>query len=117
LVEQVRYGLVGTGMMGVEHLQNLAVTPGELGILFIFGALNLGLGMALFVTGARLIPSALAALLGTGETVLGPVWVAVIHGEIPAPRTIAGGVLILAALITHLTFEFRRQKRQNRSNA
>ncbi len=28
LVEQVRYGLVGTGMMGVEHLQNLAVTPG-----------------------------------------------------------------------------------------
>jgi myo-inositol 2-dehydrogenase / D-chiro-inositol 1-dehydrogenase len=28
LAEQVRYGLVGTGMMGVEHLNNLAVTPG-----------------------------------------------------------------------------------------
>ncbi|MDE0878071.1 MAG: Gfo/Idh/MocA family oxidoreductase [Sphingomonas bacterium] len=26
--EQVRYGLVGTGMMGVEHLANLAITPG-----------------------------------------------------------------------------------------
>ena len=26
--EQVRYGLIGTGMMGVEHLNNLAVTPG-----------------------------------------------------------------------------------------
>ncbi len=26
--KQVRYGLVGTGMMGVEHLQNLAITPG-----------------------------------------------------------------------------------------
>lgn len=26
--EQVRYGLVGTGMMGVEHIQNLAITPG-----------------------------------------------------------------------------------------
>ncbi len=25
---QVRYGLVGTGMMGVEHLNNLAITPG-----------------------------------------------------------------------------------------
>ncbi|WP_419809682.1 Gfo/Idh/MocA family protein [Sphingomonas sp.] len=24
----MRYGLVGTGMMGVEHLQNLAITPG-----------------------------------------------------------------------------------------
>jgi len=28
LVEQVRYGLVGTGMMGVEHITNLAITPG-----------------------------------------------------------------------------------------
>ena len=28
MVEQVRYGLVGTGMMGVEHLNNLAITPG-----------------------------------------------------------------------------------------
>jgi predicted dehydrogenase len=28
LVDTVRYGLVGTGMMGVEHLNNLAVTPG-----------------------------------------------------------------------------------------
>ena len=26
--EQVRYGLIGTGMMGVEHLNNLAITPG-----------------------------------------------------------------------------------------
>lgn len=28
LSNQVRYGLVGTGMMGVEHLNNLALTPG-----------------------------------------------------------------------------------------
>jgi predicted dehydrogenase len=26
--ETIRYGLVGTGMMGVEHIQNLLVTPG-----------------------------------------------------------------------------------------
>jgi myo-inositol 2-dehydrogenase/D-chiro-inositol 1-dehydrogenase len=28
VADQVRYGLVGAGMMGVEHLHNLAVTPG-----------------------------------------------------------------------------------------
>lgn len=28
MTEVVRYGLVGTGMMGVEHIQNLAVTSG-----------------------------------------------------------------------------------------
>ncbi len=26
--EQIRYGLIGTGMMGVEHINNLKVTPG-----------------------------------------------------------------------------------------
>ena len=28
MVEQVRYGLVGAGMMGAEHIRNLAITPG-----------------------------------------------------------------------------------------
>lgn len=28
MAEQVRYGLVGAGMMGVEHINNLAITPG-----------------------------------------------------------------------------------------
>ena len=28
LARTVRYGLVGTGMMGVEHIQNLAITHG-----------------------------------------------------------------------------------------
>jgi predicted dehydrogenase len=28
LVQDIRYGLVGAGMMGIEHLNNLAVTPG-----------------------------------------------------------------------------------------
>ncbi len=30
MIEQVRYGLVGAGMMGVEHINNLAITPGAM---------------------------------------------------------------------------------------
>ena len=67
--------------------------------LFAFGALNLGLGLALFATGARLIPAAFAALLGTFETILGPVWVWLIHGEMPSARTVIGGSVVFAALI------------------
>lgn len=90
----------------------LAVTPAELGILYVFGVFNLGLGMVLFVSGARLIPSALAALLGTAETMLGPVWVAIFDGEIPDIRAIIGGTLILSALIAYLTNEFRLQQKR-----
>ena len=28
MVAPIRYGVVGTGMMGVEHLRNLLITPG-----------------------------------------------------------------------------------------
>ena len=80
----------------------------ETGILFLLGAFNLGLGMALFVTGARLIPSPLVALLGTCETVLSPLWVALVHGEIPGHRTVVGGMFVLVALIAYLVLEMRR---------
>ncbi|MDB5523687.1 MAG: hypothetical protein JWM58_1450 [Rhizobium sp.] len=85
------------------------VTLPEFGILIVFGALNLGLGMAMFVTGARLIPSAFAALLGTAETMLGPAWVAIFHNEIPGIETLIGGLIVLAALIGYLLMALNRQ--------
>lgn len=91
-----------------------AVSSVDMAWLFAFGALNLGLGLALFATGARLIPAAFAALLGTLETVLGPVWVWLIHGETPSARTVIGGTVIFAALLVHIALEFRRQARPQR---
>lgn len=104
------FGCFAASAIAASQSSGLAVTSGELALLFVFGAFNLGLGMALFVTGARLVPSALAALLGTAETVLGPVWVAVIHGEVPSGRTIIGGTFIFLALLAYLFNEFRRQQ-------
>ena len=87
---------------------SLSVSAGQMGWLFAFGALNLGLGMALFVTGARLIPAANAALFGTLETVLGPVWVWLIHNEAASPRVLTGGAIVLIALFAHLALERQR---------
>ncbi len=97
--------------VAATQASSFAVTLPELGILAAFGALNFGLGLALFVTGARLVPSALAALLGTAETVLGPLWVALIHGEVPSLNTIIGGAIVLAALLSYLSVEMWRQRR------
>jgi drug/metabolite transporter (DMT)-like permease len=88
-----------------------AVSGPDLALLFCFGALNLGLGMALYVTGARMIPSALAALLGTGEMILAPVWMVLLHNEIPSGRTILGGALVMAALFTYLISHARQASR------
>ncbi len=85
----------------------LAVGAKDLALLFAFGALNLGLGVALFVTGARLIPAALSGLIGTLETVLSPMWVWIFHDEVPATRTLVGGGIVLSALLIHILAESR----------
>lgn len=104
-------GTLIAGGTAASQASGFAITAQELVVLIIFGALNFGLGLALFVTGARLVPSALAALLGTAETVLAPLWVAVIHGEVPGMRTVIGGVIVLAALLCYLGVELWRQRR------
>jgi drug/metabolite transporter (DMT)-like permease len=104
-------GTVIAGAVAAIQASGFAVTGRELFVLIIFGALNFGLGLALFVTGARLVPSALAALLGTAEPVLAPLWAAIFHGEIPGARTVLGGAIVLAALLLYLGAELWRQRR------
>jgi drug/metabolite transporter (DMT)-like permease len=107
-------GAIISGTVASLLAGSLATSAHDAGFLFVFGAVNLGLGLACFAFGARLIPAALAALLGTLEPVLGPVWVWLVHGEVPSARTIAGGTVVFLALLTHLTLEFRRQQRPAR---
>jgi len=91
--------------------QNYIVSWTDLAWLVAFGALNLGAGLALFSFGARLLPAALAALVGTLEPVLGPLWVWLIHGEVPDNRTLLGGSIVFAALLLHLLYELRPKRR------
>jgi drug/metabolite transporter (DMT)-like permease len=88
---------------------SLQVDARDLGLLFVFGALNLGLGMAFFVSGGPKIPASFVALLGTLETVLGPVWVWLAHGELPDVRTLLGGAIVFGALLAHLLWQFSRR--------
>ena len=90
-----------------------AVSPVDLGLLFMFGAFNLGLGMAFFVTGAPLLPSAIAALIGIAEPVLGPLWVWLIHNEVPSQRTLIGGAVVFFALLGHILWQLHQSRAQD----
>ena len=109
---------LGTALAAVNAFflsGGLSVSMPDLGWLFLFGAVNLGMGLAMFVTGARLVPAALGALVSTLETVLGPVWVWLIHGEVPGGRTIIGGAIVFGALLIHILTDWRRQRVQDRT--
>lgn len=110
---------LGTAMAALAASQlagSYAVSLPDLGWLFLFGAVNLGMGLAMFVTGARLVPAALGALVSTLEPVLGPIWVWLIHGELPGQRTILGGAIVFAALLIHILNDWRRQRVQQRTS-
>lgn len=104
-------GTLAGAAIGLSFAESIVVSRPDFALLVVFGAFNLGLGLALFVTGARLVPSALAALISTMEPVLGPVWVWLIHAEVPAPRTLAGGALVFVALIAHIIWQWRKSRR------
>lgn len=107
-------GMLIAGTVAATQASTFKVSAADMSFLFAFGAINLGLGLALFATGARLILPAYAALLGTFETLLGPFWVWLVHNEVPAARTIIGGAMVFVALLAHIGFEVRRMTRPQR---
>jgi drug/metabolite transporter (DMT)-like permease len=77
--------------------------PGEvgahdLGLLVALGIGQIGLGLVLLTIGGRLIPAAEVALITLLEVVLGPLWVWIFLSEQPSLATLAGGIVVLAAV-------------------
>ncbi len=110
MMPAVCLGTLITLIGGFVFAGNLQVSAADAAWLFVFGALNLALGMMFFVTGVRLLPAAMAALISTAEPVLGPVWVWLVHGEVPVGRTLLGGAIVIAALLAHLAWQLRQPR-------
>jgi drug/metabolite transporter (DMT)-like permease len=66
---------------------------------------QIGLGLIFLSIGARLIPAAEVALITLLEIVLGPLWVWIALSEQPSATTVAGGAVVLAAVVLQATGE------------
>ena len=87
-----------------------SVTATDLLILALFGFFQVGLGLSLFVLGSRLLPSGQATLIATLETPLMPLWVWLALQEVPGLRALAGGALVMAAVIADIVGDIRARK-------
>ena len=63
------------------------------------GGVLLGVGLPIFNAAGRHVPAARTSLLLLSEIVLAPVWVWLVVDETPAGSTVAGGAVILVALV------------------
>jgi drug/metabolite transporter (DMT)-like permease len=86
-----------------------SVTQADLVTLAMFGFFQVALGLTLFMLGSRLLPSGQAALISTLETPLMPLWILLAFHEIPAPRALLGGALVMGAVIADVIGEERTQ--------
>ena len=83
----------------------------DLLILAKFGCCQVALGLTLFFLGSRLLPSGQAALISTLETPLMPFWIWVAFAEVPALRVLAGGALVMGAVIADIIGDIRTQRK------
>jgi drug/metabolite transporter (DMT)-like permease len=88
----------------------VALSAGDVGILALFGAGQLALGLVLFTSGARLLPAAEAGLISNLETVLAPLWVWLAFAERPSDYALIGGALVLGTLIVHTLLDLRQER-------
>lgn len=68
-------------------------------VLAALGIGQMGVGLALLTVGARLIPPAQVAVISLLEIVLGPLWVWLAYDERPRAATVAGGAVVVAAVV------------------
>jgi drug/metabolite transporter (DMT)-like permease len=80
-----------------------SVSGSDLGLLALLGVTQIGLGLVFLTIGARLIPAAEVALITLLEVVLGPLWVWLALSESPSAATLAGGAIVLGAVIVQTT--------------
>lgn len=98
-------------VVSVPFAKAIWVTTGpDLVIFAVFGFLQVGMGLTLFVLGSRHLPSGQASLIATLETPLMPFWVWVAFQEIPSVRALVGGTLVMAAVIADIVTDSRSQR-------
>ncbi len=86
----------------------LQASAHDIGLLAFLGVFQLGVPCVLLVVASRALAAPELALLGLLEVVLGPLWAWLGAGETPAQATLAGGAVVLAALVMNELAAMRR---------
>lgn len=94
----------------VPFAQLASVSGKELLLLALFGASQFGLGLLLLALGTPLVSATRGALIGVLQTPLGTLWVWLAFGETPGWTTLAGGAIVVAAVICDIAIRRPREE-------
>lgn len=83
----------------LAEVGSLAGHPMAIGALVLLGSVQLGLSYILYSRALRSVTALDAILVTTIEPLLNPLWVMLATGERPSPLSLAGGIVVLAAVV------------------
>lgn len=109
LTALVAFGLLG--MLGGEaHFPRASeFTPLAIAAILGLGLFQVGLASVFFSYGIKRVSALESNLIGVIEPVLNPVWVFLVTGEAPAGRALAGGLVIVLAVMASSVISARRE--------
>ena len=99
-------GLFGVGL-GLAMSDTLVLSRHDLVLCLFLGVVQYTGGFVLITLGARYLPAAEVALLSLVEIVLATIWVWIGVGEVPALLTLAGGGIVLSAVVSQAVMGLR----------
>ncbi len=103
-------GILGGVVVAIWIGGDLSIGTADLLLCLLMGVGQVGAGFLLITTGARFVPAAEVALLALIEVGLAPLWVWLWIDEAPSGATLAGGAIVLGAVLLLLIHRLRRER-------
>ena len=95
-------------------VMGLAPIPSaQIATLLFMGAIQLALPLVFFMRGAQKMPAAQMVLVTMADALLNPLWVWLVHGEVPAAAVFVGGALVLLAIAINARPQLRTAAARN----
>ncbi len=88
---------------------SFSIPARDLIIALSMGVFQVGMGLAVFTIGSKVVPAAELALLSMTEVLLGPLWVWLFIGETASANTLIGGCVLLLAIASNAIFGIKNK--------
>jgi drug/metabolite transporter (DMT)-like permease len=98
-----------TAICGLPFVIGHRLPPSQIGMVVTLGVVQLGIPYLLFSIAIRRVTALEAVLLPILEPILNPLWVALAQGEWPGPWSLAGGALVLGAVVARGSMRSRAE--------
>jgi len=103
------FAIMVSSMVCVNKGYAFTLSANDAGIALALGIFQVGMGLAIYTIGSKVVPAAELALLSMTEVLLGPFWVWLFLGELTSAYTLTGGLILLLAIAGNALTGLRRK--------